>query len=54
MIGLPIMKIVSFVKIANVTHVQTLRARFTNILLSIPTKFDKLLVLVLIKMHAKF
>ena len=48
------MKIVSFVKIANVTHVQTLRARLTSILRSMTSKFDRLLVLVVIKMHAKF
>ena len=54
MIGLPIMKIVSFVKIANVTHVQTLRACFTSILRSMTSKFDTPLVLVVIRMHAKF
>ena len=54
MIGYPTMDIVSFVKIANVTHLQTLHARFTSILYSIPTKFDRLLVLVVIKMHPKF
>ena len=48
------MKIVSFVKIANVTHVQTLRARYTCILRSMTSKFDRLLDLVVIKMHAKF
>ena len=53
MIGYPTMKIVSFVN-ANVKHLQTLHARFTSILYSIPTKFDRLLVLVVIKMHPKF
>ena len=48
------MKIVSFVKIANVTHVQTLRARSASILRSMTLKFDRLLFLVVIKMHAKF
>ena len=35
-------------------YVQTLRARFIKILRSITLKFDKLLVLVVIEMHAKF
>ena len=54
MIGFPTVKIVNFVHIFNVTHVHTFRACFTSILHSITTKFDKQLVLVVIKMHAKF
>ena len=48
------MKVVSFVEIANVTHVQTLCGRIINSFRLIPTKFDRLLVLVIKKKHAKF
>ena len=53
MIGFPTTKIVSLVKIANVTHVQTWYAHFTRILNSIHTNFHTLLVIKVIKMHAK-
>ena len=48
------MKVVSFVEIANVKHVQTLCGRIINSFRLIPTKFDRLLVLVIKKKHTKF